>query len=259
MLPYFEITHFYIGPIKIYTWGLFIGLAFSVGYFWVLWQGRKKGLADGKIIGLVLFIFFGAAMGSRVLFLLQEPSRWLADVSLLWRIDAGGLMLWGGILGGILAGRWYIKKIGWSWRAIADLATPALALGIGIGYLGCFLINDHIGTPTSLGWGILWPDGITRHPVAAYLSLAGFSLFGIFWFLARKIKQPGQLFLLFTASFSAWRFLLDFARQAEGPLADPHWLGLTSSQWVGMGMLVFSVWLFGRRAKSSPESIRDDS
>ena len=264
MINYFQITHFFIGPVRIYTWGLFVGLAFTAGYFWLLWQGRKKGLPDGKIIILTLSVFLGAALGSRVLFLLQEPWQWLADVSLLWRIDAGGLMVWGGILGGLLAGWLYIKKNNWDIRQIADLAAPALALGIAIGRFGCFLVNDHQGAPTGLSWGILWPDGIIRQPVALYEVLFGLVMFGVLLWIQKRLlpernaigteskaigidSSPryarsgnnGLLFLLFLFSYALFRFCLDFLRVASGPLADSRWaLGLTSSQWITAAVIL---------------------
>lgn len=234
MIPYFIFDHFTIGPLTFYTWGFFVGLAFAVGYFFILHQAKKKNIPAQKILILVWVIFLGAALGSRAAYLLQFPREWLADVSLLWKFNQGGLMLWGGILGAILFGWLYVKwaKLGF-WK-IADLLTPAIALGIGIGRIGCFLINDHLGASTNLPWGILWPDGVVRHPAALYELLAGFALFAVFWYLRKKIQKPGQLFLLFLASYATIRFLLDFLRAPDGFFADPRWWGLTSSQWISI-------------------------
>jgi len=274
MIPYFAFEYFYLGPVKINIWGLLVGLAFSVAYLLILYQAKRKGIFPEKIIGLAIIVFAGAIFGSRLFFLLQSPAKFLADVSLLWRIDFGGLMLWGGILGGILFGWIYVKKVKLKFWELADFAAPAIALGIGIGRIGCFLINDHLGAPTNLSWGILWPDGILRHPVALYESLAGFGLFVIFWLLQRRLsrrgpasggaahnvipakagiqnswipgqarddKKTGRLFLLFLISYSFLRFFLDFLRASEGPLADPHWWGLTSSQWISIIIFIFAL------------------
>jgi len=163
------------------------------------------------------------------------------------------------------------------WK-MADLVTPAVALGIGIGRIGCFLINDHLGAATSLPWGILWPDGISRHPVALYESLVGFALFAIFWFLQKRKEsvipaklvpdrdwvagiqefgsrlfgrddKPGRLFLLFLISYSAIRFLLDFLRASKGILADPHWWGLMTSQWISLAIFLVAMLFFIRNKK----------
>jgi len=304
MIPYFVFDHFNIGPLRFYTWGFFVGLAFSAGYLWILWQGRKQEVPLEKIIGLALAIFLGTALGSRLLFLLQAPKEFLADVSLLWRINQGGLMLWGGILGAILFSWLYIKyshgriRIAEAqgaearfshanfWK-IADLATPAIALGIIIGRIGCFLVNDHAGAPTTLPWGILWPDGISRHPVALYESLAAFGLFFVFWWLQRRAEsrrrsrleaaappnpsvipatEPGsrildsrfrgndklgQLFLIFLISYSIIRFFLDFFRESQGILADPRWWGLTTSQWISLVLVFLSFMAYSFRKRNT--------
>ncbi len=306
MIPYFVFDHIVIGPIKLYTWGLFVGLAFSAGYLFVLYRAKAKNIEISKIIGLTLAIFFGAAVGSRLLFLLQAPKEFLADVSLLWRINQGGLMLWGGILGAILFGWLYIKyshgriRIAEAQGAearfshanfwqMADLATPAIALGIAIGRIGCFLINDHQGSPTNLPWGILWPDGISRHPVALYELLAAFALFVIFWWWQRKTnscppssveegagggveisnhhptsilpldgraqralasaerRSQGKQFLIFLICYALIRFFLDFLRALQGILADPRWLGLTTSQWVSLILFIAAIYFYLRK------------
>jgi len=306
MLPYFVFDHFNIGPVRINVWGFFVGLAFVAGYFFTLYQARKKSIPPEKILWLSLAIFLGAGLGSRVGYLLQFPSDWLANFSLLWEFNGGGLMLWSGILGAILGGWLYLKIIDYSsskaegrveklafWR-MADLVAPAIVLGIGIGRLGCFLINDHLGAPTDLPWGILWPDGVVRQPVALYESLAGFVLFLLSLLVERKIisgrrgpqlraapssvipsSEPGSrildsrfrsprlrlveaggnnnygmLFLLFLASYSAFRFLLDFLRASSGILADPRWWGLTTSQWISLAVVIFSVFVLILKKKN---------
>ncbi len=281
MIPYIVFDHVVIGPMTFYTWGFFVGLAFAAGYFLTLYRAKRKNIPPEKIFWLALAIFFGAALGSRAAYLLQFPREWLSDVSLLWRFYQGGLMLWGGILGAMLFGWLYIRKAKLIFWQMADLITPAIALGIGIGRIGCFLINDHLGAPTNLPWGILWPDGISRHPVALYESLVGFALFAVFWLIQRRLSRrapqlrgapdtnsvipaaepgsrildsrfrgndiPGQLFLLFLASYSIIRFILDFLRASQGVFSDPRWWGLTSSQWISVVVVIFCFVLYNKK------------
>ena len=302
MIPNFVFDHISIGPLNFYTWGFFVGLAFAVGYFLTLYRAKKKNISVQQILILTWVVFFGAALGSRVAYLLQFPRELLSDISLLWRYYQGGLMIWGGILGAILLGGLYIKitklnlphpnpllikereRVRFSFWTLADLFTPAVALGIGIGRIGCFLINDHIGAPTSLPWGISWPDGISRHPVALYESLVGFALFAIFWWLYKRIysssesreagrveksndqfstaRKPaiaglrfartireGFIFLSFLTAYSVIRFFLDFLRASKGILADPHWWGLTTSQWISLAIFLVAMLFFIRNKK----------
>jgi len=198
MIPYFVIDQITLGPIKLYTWGLFVGLGFGAGYLWFYYLARQKELAPAKIAGLALAIFAGAILGAKIL---------------AWALAGGGAMFMGGLLGAIVCGWKYVKILnsphpnpllckerenlpllkgekerGLSFWRVADLLVLPTLLGVGIGRIGCILINDHQGAITNLPWGILWPDGIARHPVGIYEMLLGFGLLAVFWWMRKKIK-----------------------------------------------------------------------
>jgi len=98
----------------------------------------------------------------------------------VFSVTEGGITFYGGLFGGFLAFFLYfrIKKLSTDlfWKT-ADLICLSLPLGIIVGRIGCFLLNDHQGRETNLPWGIIWPDGVVRHPVALYLILNGAILF----------------------------------------------------------------------------------
>jgi len=136
-----------------------------------------------------------------------------------------------------------------SFLQLADILTPAIALGIFISRLGCSLVNDHQGAITNLPWAILWPDAILRHPVAEYLALNALIMFLVLWFLRSRLKKPGQLFIIFLFWYSISRFFLDFTRATDTALADPHYLGLFISQWISLFILTgLAIFLIRKRA-----------
>ena len=94
MIPYFVIDQITLGPIKLYTWGLFVGLGFGAGYLWFYYLARQKELAPAKIAGLALAIFAGAILGAKIL---------------AWALAGGGAMFIGGLLGAIVCGWKYVK------------------------------------------------------------------------------------------------------------------------------------------------------
>jgi len=266
MIPYFLLDQISLGPVKLYTWGLFVGLGFSAGYLLFYYLASKENLAPKKIAGLALAIFFGAIFGA-----------WA-----LARLTAGGgAAFMGGLVGAIVFAWGYIKLRKLNFWQIADLLVFPTALGIGIGRIGCILINDHQGASTNLPWAILWPDGIARHPVGIYESLVGFGLLAVFWFIffssstqlrgglrwggvkiedqhltpalsssEERGQQEGKIFLLFLISYSAIRFFLDFTRVASGPLADPRWGTLSASQWLAAVIFITSLLLFWQQKSS---------
>ncbi|HRY52803.1 MAG TPA: prolipoprotein diacylglyceryl transferase [Candidatus Portnoybacteria bacterium] len=234
MIPYFIIDQINLGPVKLYTWGLFVGLGFSLGYILFYFLAKKTDLAPEKIMSLALALFVGAILGAK---------------ALAWALVSGGAMFMGGLLGAIIFGWLGVKLLKLDFWQIADLLVLPAALGIGIGRIGCALINDHQGAITSLVWGILWPDGIIRHPVAIYESLVGFGMLAVFWFLRKRLAQSGQLFLVFLASYSLIRFFLDFTRVASGSLADPRQGIFSISQWLAGIIFIISAVLFVYKRK----------
>ena len=252
-MPYFSYAQIHLGPITLYTWGLFIGLAFLAGYGYFFKEAKKQGMEENKILGLALTLFFGAIIGSRIGYVAQFPVRYFSSPGAIFEFTAGGLTFYGGLLGAVIFGWLYLRRSkpqrgkpqgGKPQRGkldllkTANLLAPAAAIGIFIGRIGCFLINDHQGAPANLPWAIRWLDGISRHPVALYLSLNGLILFLILLFLKPKLKKPGQLAFIFLTYYAASRFLLDFTRASGTALSDPHYLNLTFSQWASLAILI---------------------
>lgn len=212
MIPYFSFPKVFFFN----TWGLCVGLAFVAGLFYV--KHRKDSV---EVFKLALVGFLGAVAGAFLLHYLLYGSL--------------GFVFYGGLFGGLFAGWAYVKDF----RSWADLAAPAIALGIFIGRIGCFLINDHLGTAAS--WGILWPDGIVRHPVALYLSLNGLVLF----FLLKRVKK--NQFIFFLSYYALSRFLLDFLR------VEPRLWGLTFSQLTSLIILAILVYRYLKRKQGGRE------
>lgn len=307
MIPYRVYDHINIGPVTIYAWGFFVGLGFIVGLFYALKEAKKRGIDQKEILNLAIFIFIGAIFGARLGYVLQFIGPVLAEsrgISAavqyvfwgLFRIYEGGLMFYGGLIGAILLGILYLIFSGGKFvstrgkfahiRELSNIIAPGLALGLAIGRIGCILVNEHQGSPTSLPWAILWPDGVARHPVGIYLSLNAFILF----LILRRIKncpeksstslslgEEGKsnlndpniatptlilpllaggggkegvvknLFVFFLLYYSVSRFFLDFTRSQGVYLSDPHFFGLTTSQYISLTIFIVIVIILLRK------------
>ena len=230
MIPYFCFDKIIIGPVIIYTWGIFVALAFLIGYLFVLKKTKKLGIEPDFIHKLAIWILLGGMIGGKLL-------------------GQGGLSFFGGVFGVLIAAILYFKltktdfKLFWR---IADLTAFIAPISIAIGRIGCSLINDHQGAETFLPWGIIWPDGIIRHPVAEYLIISALIIFLILKLLKPKLKKPGQLFFSFLFLYSFSRFFLDFTRSTGTPLSDPHYFGLSVTQWFSL-IVIFGTITIGSR------------
>jgi len=222
-MPYFCFDKISLGPVTIYIWGIFVAIGALVAYLFMLKRAPKKGIDTNIIHNLFIWVFLGGAAGSMLL-------------------GQGGLSILGGLLGVLVAGFLYLKLTRniHLFFPIADMVVLIVPISIAIGRIGCALINDHQGAVTSLPWGIVWPDGVTRHPVAEYLIINALIIFLILKFLKPKLKRPGQLFFSFLFLYSFSRFFLDFTRSTGTSLSDPHYFGLSTTQWLSL-IIIFVI------------------
>src|SRR5205807_8268906 len=139
----------------------------------------------------------GAALGSRLLSLLEQPA-----LLRYWREQAfwiGGKTIVGGLIGGLIAVEWAKRRLGVRTRT-GDLFAIPLAVGIAIGRVGCFLTGLPDGThgvPTSLPWGYDYGDGIRRHPAQLY-EIGFLVILAVFLLAVRKkLRTEGDEFKLF--------------------------------------------------------------
>ena len=197
-MPYFQFEGIKLGFLTLHAWGFFVSLGFLTGLFLLLRSVKKDKIAKPTII--------------------VEGFIWIIiGVMIFARIDKGFASL-GGIIGGIVSALVYFKVKRLSFflfLKLADLSAPAIALGLAVGRIGCFLIKDHPGKETSLPWGIIWPDGMIRHPVALYLIINALIIFFLLRFLKSRFEKPGQIFFIFMAVYFLSRFLLDFTRNYQ--------------------------------------------
>jgi phosphatidylglycerol:prolipoprotein diacylglycerol transferase len=228
-----------IGSFEITSFGVMVALGALAG-LWVFRRelaraGLPEAALDAAVYGLV-----GGLLGAKLLYVFEHLEE-SSFFSLL--LDRGGMSWFGGFVGGLLAGYWTIRAKRWPLVPVLAAATPALAIGQMLGRVGCFLVGDDYGKPTSLPWGVAFPRGLPPtfervHPTqlyeAAFLAVLAWIL--IRWRrggVADRIVL-GRYFVL----AGAFRFLLEFVRvnvRVLGPLTVAHCFALLV---VGLGLVI---------------------
>lgn len=160
-------------------------------------------------------LLISAAAGA---YALGTANLWLSGQSGVARSIEGAL------LGGVIGVELYKWFNGVSGRTGAKLAAP-LAAGIAVGRIGCFLagLDDFTyGAPTGVAWAVDFGDGITRHPVQLYESLAlAIFLLAYLVALARKSSFVGANgFSLMIGFYGIQRFGWEFLKP-YGTLLGP--------------------------------------
>jgi phosphatidylglycerol---prolipoprotein diacylglyceryl transferase len=177
---------------------------------------------------------------------------------------AGGLTYYGGLIGAAGAAWFLLRRDHFPFWKAADMAGFAVPLGLAFGRMGCLMAGCCFGETCDLPWAMSFPWrsaaseeqfkahllpsaklwSLPVHPTQVYESAAclGIAAFSLLWLHPRK-RYDGQVFAAFLALYAVARFLLEFLRRDDrGGL-----LGLSTSQLVGMGLLVVAALIHLRR------------
>jgi phosphatidylglycerol:prolipoprotein diacylglycerol transferase len=204
-----------LGPMTIFTWGLLVSIGIILGLILIWYLAKKEGVNFDHVLNLSLISIIFGFIGARLLYIFLEPSQFQNPIEII-RIWDGGLALYGGLILAIFIDIIYVKKNKLDVLKYADLFALPLTLAIAIARIGCTLVNDHLGSITSLPWGIT-VDRITRHPISAYESIILFVLF-IVLIVFRKSFLRFKGFSAFFALtwYALFRFIIDTFEDFQG-------------------------------------------
>lgn len=269
-----------IGDISISSFGFMIVIAFlSTNYILkkdFIRYGYDPDFADDMIFRAAL----GGIIGAKIYYLIENTGNGSyeniyglvnifyglinfdsAQISLGIQSFGAGLVFLGGLIGGLLMVTLFVRKKSLDWLKMADIIAPLIALGHGIGRIGCLLVGDDYGIPTSLPWGISFPNGAPPS-TAYYIERAGHSLpdsispgtvlavhptqiyemllyFIIFLFLRAILKKEhfdGEVFVNYLFLGGLSRFLVEFLR-----LNPKYYMNLSGAQYISIIMILISI------------------
>lgn len=231
---------FKLGSWTVYCYGVLVLIAFLAAYLWAQKKAANTGLAADMVSDLFLILFATGIFGARLFYVLQH---WDDFHGAFWRafmIHEGGLVWYGGFLTAACSGLLVATFRKWPLLKLADLAAPSLALGQGIGRLGCYLNGCCYGKETLGILGAHFPEGsVLRHPVQLYEAAASFLIFAaLLFFYGRKGRQEGSVILLYMFLYASARFAVEFFR-GDQTLT----FGLSIPQWTSIFLLLGSVFL----------------
>ena len=200
-----------IGKFTIHGYGLMIGIGFAAAYLVTEYRARKRGM-DTDMVYILFFssIIFGL-LGAKLCYYLTILDELLKDFSLLL---SEGFVVYGGIIGGVLAGyvACRIKKQDF-WKYF-DLVAPAIALAQGFGRIGCLLAGCCYGRETTSALSITFqnsdfaPNGVALIPTQIYSSLLDFLNFAVLCLIARHVKKirswPGATWCSTASAGLSW-------------------------------------------------------
>jgi phosphatidylglycerol:prolipoprotein diacylglycerol transferase len=252
-----------LGDFTLSTYEVAMTAAFLVAILLAYRRAPKDGIDQGLVLDVCLWIVIGSLVGARVLFILTKLDDYMRDPIEILKFWRGGLVYYGGVVGGVLAVYLVLRRRKQAFFPVADLLAPYLMLGYGIHRsLGCFMAGCCFGKPTGLPWGVVFPEGSAAavahgsgnpvHPTQLYTALAAFVIFGLLLWYRRRKPFPGAVAIALFLLYAVSRFTIEFFR------GDPirGFIGpLSTSQVISVGMALLSVaWFYAarRHAEAKP-------
>lgn len=223
---------FYLGNLPIPSYSFFMLLAILVGCIVYWLEAKKNKIANEDSFYILLAALIGGALGAKIPIILLYWNEIIAsfpDLSILY----SGRTIIGGLIGGVIGVMLIKKKLNLKERK-GNIFAPAIAIGIAIGRIGCFLRGCCFGKASDLPWAVDFGDNILRHPTELYESLFMFGMFLFLEWKKTKNPKPGSLLRILMISYFTFRFFLEFIR-----VEKIAFFGLTYFQLISLLVLAY--------------------
>jgi phosphatidylglycerol---prolipoprotein diacylglyceryl transferase len=242
------------GPLEITGYGIMMMVGFLTGGWLITLELKRRELYQEYAADITVAAVVGGILGAKLWYVVLNGGPLFAR---------GGLVWYGGFVGGALAvilNGWRLKvPLRWT----LHLTAPALAAAYALGRIGCFIVNDDYGHPTNLPWGVKFPQGLPPstaqqmqetfgiavpagtdpstvlavHPTQLYEAALMLGAFAILWRLRTSTRPVGWLFGVYLVFAGVERFLIEFVRAKD----DRIFGALTIAQVVSIGLVLAGV------------------
>lgn len=202
---------FSVGRINIYTHGLMMAIGAAFGGLIIFFLAKKQGLKTNLILDLCVYAMFAGLIGSRILYVILYYNEFSSFKEMLY-IWYGGLVSYGGIIGGLLIAWLFLKTKKEQVLEWFDVGIIGLMVGWAFGRIGCFLNGDSFGY-LSYSWISIWGRIPTQLFESAWSLIVASLLTFVGLRFKEKLKLPnGVIFLSGLALYAIGRFTIDFWR-----------------------------------------------
>ena len=253
--------------IDIMWYAILVSLGFLVAFLHVCYRSRLEGFIIDDLLDYMIFVMIFGVLGARLYYVVMEPDRFKNFLEIL-NLRTGGLGIYGGIIGGILAiiGVSIVKKKN-VWQVL-DMAGPGLMIAQALGRWGNFFNGEAYGYQVPedsplyfIRMGLLPNmDSTTTmyyyHPTFLYESMWNVLGFILITLTYKKKKFNGQIAWSYIAWYGLGRMFI------EGLRTDSLYLFGTSirtsqavaflSFLLAVGMLIFH---FVRSTRAKKEGL----
>ncbi len=257
---------FRIGSFEITGFGIAMMLGFIVAGWLVALELRRHHWNEEYGADMIVAAVIGGVIGAKLWYVALTQ-----DMGAL--LSRGGLVWYGGFLGGAIA----VFLTSWRrkvpFRITAQLAAAALPAAHAIGRVGCFLVGDDYGRPTNVAWSVKFPQGLPPstagnmarlfgiplpagtdpttvmavHPTQLYEIAILLGMFMVLWRWRLGNRPMGWLFGAYLMFAGVERFLVEFLRAKDDRLLG----GFTIAQGTSVLVAVTGLVVVTRLARAA--------
>ena len=233
---------FKIFKFPIHSYGFMLALSFLFGIWLSSWRAKKRGLNPEVIADVGFWVILSAIVGARLYYVILHFEEFSGNLVSIFNpfqegmVGIGGLVMYGGFIGAIIAGVIYFKLKKVPFLPYADAVAPSIGFGIMLTRIGCFMNGCCMGAaskgPFSVSFPLSSPAGVYQHHIHAtglypsqlFESAGGLAIALIVLAIGYAKPFTGLQFYLVGILYTILRFMVDFSRHYEvneklGPLS----------------------------------------
>jgi phosphatidylglycerol---prolipoprotein diacylglyceryl transferase len=252
------------GRFTFYSYGVLAAAGFMTGLLWAYRHAAKAGIDPNQVWNLGIYGILISLAGSKVWLILSTWDYYGSHLREIftWQTLQSAGDYYGGMAGGLLFFFIYTQYHKLNFWKVMDLVAPAIAIGHGIGRLGCFFAGCCYGKPTAAGWGVTFTDplaerisgtplGVALHPTQLYEAVAEFLNFAILAWLGTKRRFTGQIIGAYFILYGIERGTIEFFRGDPGRTLLFH-DRVSLMQLVSVGLILIGAYLWFRPRGEAP-------
>ncbi len=254
-----------IGDFYLPAYGALVALGVLAGLKVSGALAKRRGMDVEVVSNLVVVCALSGLAGAKLAMIIFDwESHYrqnVADIFSISTLQAAGVFQ-GGLILAILVAWWYMRKHGLPFLKTADVLAPGIALGHGIGRLGCFAAGCCWGAQCDRPWAVTFrsadaaaltgvPLGIPLHPTQLYEAFAEFVIFGLLWQRSGWKLGDGAQIGFYLVAYSTVRFGVEFVRSHAQNLV----LGMSLTQWMSLSFVALGLVYWRRSAQASTTTL----
>lgn len=245
--------------ISIYWYAIIIAIGIISGLMYARFRAKASGQDPEIYSDFLVYALISAIIGARIYYVIFAWDQYKDNLLDIFAFREGGLAIYGGVIGAVIALILYTRKKHLSFYQMADTAAPALALGQIIGRFGNFINMEAFGGPTDSIFGMALkaskakiPNSMLQHigklegfdgnylvvqPTFLYEAVWNLGVVLILQLYTKKKKFEGEIVALYFLLYGIGRAIIEGFRTDQLIIGNT---GIPASQLLAVILVVLS-------------------